>query len=147
MKIFSYKINGTAYKVAVQSADHEVVELEVNGTPYVVELDQKKKKTVSRINRQVAPAAAAAPVASTPKAAPKAAPAGGGTVVSSPLPGSILEVKVSVGDTVKRGDTVMVLEAMKMENNIQATADGTITKIVAEKGATVLEGDQLLIIG
>ena len=146
MKVFNYKINGSPYRVVVQSSDQEVVELEVNGTPYTVEIEQKKKKISSGIQRQ------APPVSQTKEVAPKptvtrTAVAAGSTVVNSPLPGVVLDIKVKEGDAVKRGQTILVLEAMKMENNIQATADGTISKISIEKGATVLEGDELVVIG
>ena len=148
MKVFKYKINGSPYRVVVQNSDEESVELEVNGTPYVVELEQKKKKTVSRIQRQVVPTSSHT---QTREAAPRptatrTAVAAGSIVVNSPLPGVIMDIKVKVGDAVKKGDTILVLEAMKMENNIQATADGTIAKISTEKGASVLEGAELVVI-
>ena len=142
MKIFKYKINGSPYKVVVQHSDSESVELEVNGTPYIVELDQKDKKPLSQIQRVTRPSSE--PASSTkPAAVPKAST---GSSVNSPLPGVVLEIKVSVGDTVKTGDTIMVLEAMKMENNIQADADGIVAKISVEKGASILEGAELIVI-
>ena len=146
MKVFKYKINGSPYRVVVQSSDKETVELEVNGTPYVVELEQKDKKPISQIQRVTKPAAATQ--ASAPKATPvaPAAPSGGANAVNSPLPGIVLEIKVKVGDTVKKGDTIMILEAMKMENNIQANSDGTVSKVSVEKGASVLEGTELIVI-
>ena len=83
--------------------------------------------------------------ASEPK--PAAKPSGKGTKVVAPLPGTITDVKVAVGDTVKTGDTVVILEAMKMQNNIEAEADGTITEIHVGKGDTVMEGTPLVTIG
>ena len=74
-------------------------------------------------------------------------PSGKGTKVVAPLPGTITDVKVAVGDTVKTGDTVVILEAMKMQNNIEAEADGTITEIHVGKGDTVMEGTPLVTIG
>ena len=145
MKEFKYKINGSPYRVVVQNSDAESVELEVNGTPYVVEIEQKKKKPVSRIQRQTPPSTETTSVAPKPTVT-RTAVAAGSIVVNSPLPGVILDIKVNVGDTVKKGDTIMVLEAMKMENNIQATADGTIAKVSVEKGASVLEGTELIVI-
>ena len=147
MKVFKYKINGSPYRVVVQNSDSESVELEVNGTPYVVEIEQKKKKPVSHIQRHVAPTASQTidPV-SKPSPVTHSAVAAGSIVVNSPLPGVILDIKVKAGDAVKKGDTIMVLEAMKMENNIQATGDGTVSKISVEKGATVLEGAELIVI-
>lgn len=152
MKVFKYKINGSPYRVVVQKSDEESVELEVNGTPYVVELEQKKKKAISSIQRQVSTSTPTATATAQSQETPKPSVtrtdvAAGSIVVNSPLPGVILDIKVKVGDVVKKGDTIMVLEAMKMENNIGASADGTITKVSIEKGASVLEGAELVVIG
>ena len=87
----------------------------------------------------------AAPAAAAPIAKPASA-SGGKSGVKSPLPGVILEVKVNVGDTVKKGQTIIILEAMKMENNINADRDGKITAIQVSKGESVLEGTDLVII-
>ena len=109
MKVFKYKINGSPYRVVVQNSDSESVELEVNGTPFKVELEQKDKKSISRIQRVAQPSSDSA--SSTPK--PTVTPptvSKGSNVVNSPLPGVILEIKVKAGDTVKKGDTIMVLE-------------------------------------
>ena len=148
MKIFNYKINGSPYRVVVQNSDQESVELEVNGTPYVVELEPKKKKTISSIQRQVPTASAgSSEVAAKPTVTRSTPVAAGSSVINAPLPGVVLDIKVKVGDTVKKGDTIIVLEAMKMENNIQSTTDGTISKVSVEKGASVLEGMELIVIG
>ena len=146
MKEYKLKINGNDYAVTVNEVDGSVAEVEVNGTPFKVEFEKPIKKAAAPVAKPVAksaaPAAAAAPVAKP------AAPAGGaGTTVSSPLPGVILDVCVKEGDSVKRGQTVMVLEAMKMENAIEATADGTVTAIKVGKGDSVLEGAPLIMIG
>ena len=145
MKVFKYKINGSPYRVVVQKSDEESVELEVNGTPYLVELEAKKKKTISSIQRQV-------PSSEQKEAAPRptvtrTAVAAGSVVINAPLPGVVLDIKVKAGDVVKKGQTVIVLEAMKMENNIAAPSDGTISKVSVEKGASVLEGTELIVIG
>lgn len=145
MKVFKYKINGSPYRVVVQKSDDESVELEVNGTPYMVELEPKKKKTISSIQRQV-PSTEQREVAPKPSVT-RTAVAAGSVVINAPLPGVVLDLKVKVGDVVKKGDTVIVLEAMKMENNIAAPSDGTISKISVEKGASVLEGTELIVIG
>lgn len=126
MKEYKLNINGKDFVVKVTSVDGNVTNLEVNG------------KSASA----AAPAPAAAPVAA-PKAA---APAGAGVTVNSPLPGVILEVSVKEGDVVKKGQKVMLLEAMKMENVIEATADGTVTSIKVNKGDSILEGAPLLTI-
>ena len=146
MKIFKYKINGSPYKVVVQNADTETVELEVNGTPYTVEIEQKKKKPGSVIQRPVTSSPSETKSVAPKPTVTRTAVAAGSIVVNSPLPGVILDIKVKVGDAVKKGDTIMVLEAMKMENNIQATGDGTIAKVSVEKGASVLEGTELIVI-
>lgn len=148
MKIFKYKINGSPYRVVVQKSDEESVELEVNGTPYMVEIEQKNKKPISRIQRQVVSSSSSETTSAPAKpSVTRTAVAAGSSVLNSPLPGVVLDIKVKVGDVVKKGQTVIVLEAMKMENNIQATADGTIAKISVEKGASVLEGAELIVIG
>ena len=115
----------------------------VNGQTYEV--------SVEEVTGGAAPARAAAPAApkAAPKAATKAAPkavAGAGTPIKAPMPGTILDVKVQVGDAVKNGQAVCVLEAMKMENEIPATKDGKITSVLASKGASVNTGDVLVTI-
>ena len=100
----------------------------VNGTVYEVELEEMTG----------APSAPAAPAAAP--AAPAAAPAAGGEKVTSPMPGTILSVNVAAGDAVKRGQVLMILEAMKMENEIMAPCDGTVTSVAAAKGAAVESG-------
>lgn len=140
MKEFNYKINGSPYRVVVNHADSSVVELEVNGTPYTVELEQKTKKTtLSGIKRPAAPAAAA-PVVSKPKVSK------GANAIKSPLPGVILDIRCKAGDAVKKGETLMILEAMKMENNILANDNGTVREILVQKGDSILEGADLIII-
>ena len=146
MKEYKLKINGNDYAVTVNEVDGSMAEVEVNGTPFKVEFEKPIKKAAAPVSKPMAPKA-------TPAGAPEvkvskpAAAAGAGNAVTSPLPGVILEVSVKVGDTVKRGDKVMVLEAMKMENVIEATADGTVTAIKVGKGDSVLEGAPLVIIG
>ena len=145
MKEYKLKINGNEYNVTVNEVDGSMAEVEVNGTPFKVEFDKPVKKAAAPVAKPVAKSAAPAPAAA-PVAKPAAA-SGAGTAVTSPLPGVILDVCVKEGDAVKRGQTVMVLEAMKMENAIEATADGTVTAIKVGKGDSVLEGAPLVIIG
>ena len=95
-----------------------------------------------------APVATAAPQAApAPAAAPAAAPVAGGEKVTAPMPGTVLDVKVSQGAAVKKGDLLLVLEAMKMENEILAPCDGTVKQVLAAKGASVNSGDALVVIG
>ena len=131
MKQYKYKINGNLYNVTVNDPEENIVNVEVNGTPYKVELDKPAPKTDN-----------GAPVVQRPV---------GGTTgkkdgVKSPLPGVILDIRVKEGDTVKKGQTVIILEAMKMENNINAHKDGKISEIKVKQGDSVLEGTDLVII-
>ena len=142
MKEYKYKINGKEYKVAVGDIKDNIAHVEVNGRAYAVEMEEEKKPEVI-VKR---PAAPAPKQASAPKSAPKAAGGSAGGV-KSPLPGVILDIKVSIGQEVKKGDVVIVLEAMKMENNINADRDGKIVEIPVSKGESVLEGTDLVIIG
>lgn len=143
MKEYKYKINGNNYNVAVGDVDGNFVHVEVNGTPYKVELPEKAQQNI-KINS--APRPAAAP--RTPegeKVVQKAAPtAAGGYQIKAPLPGTVLSIAVKVGDTVKASDTVLVLEAMKMENAIHAGRDGKVASINVNAGDAVPDGGVLL---
>ena len=131
MKEYKYKINGNVYKVAIGDIEDNIAHVEVNGTPYKVEMEKAPKAVVKPVVR---------PVATTP-AAPTT------TVVKPAAPSSGKSgIKVNVGDAVKKGQTIIILEAMKMENNINADKDGKITAINVSKGESVLEGTDLVII-
>ena len=123
MKKYNITVNGNTYEVIVEEADSASV-----ATP------------VAPV-APVAPAAAPAPKAAP--AAPKSSAPAGGVKITSPMPGTILDVKVSVGQSVKKGDVICVLEAMKMENDIPATQDGVVASINIQKGASVNAGDVL----
>ncbi|WP_420187220.1 acetyl-CoA carboxylase biotin carboxyl carrier protein [Bacteroides pyogenes] len=142
MKEYKYKINGNLYQVTIGDIEDNIAHVEVNGTPYEVELEKQPKTVVKPVVRPAttAPAAPATPVVKP------ATPSTGKSGVKSPLPGVILDIKVNVGDTVKKGQTIIILEAMKMENNINADKDGKITAINVSKGDSVLEGTDLVII-
>ena len=112
----------------------------VNGNTYEVFVEEAGEATSAPVSAPVMPAAAPAPVA---KPAPKATGAQGANKVTSPMPGTILDVKVSVGQSVKKGDVVCILEAMKMENEIPAPCDGVIASINVQKGASVAANDIL----
>lgn len=143
MKSFKYTINGNVYKVHINSVMEDIAEVEVNGTPYKVQMEKPAKKQVVTLKRPVqAPTTSSGnPVVSRPAASSSPG------AVKSPLPGVILEVKCKVGDTVKRGQTLIILEAMKMENNINADRDGNIIEIKVNKGDSVLENADLVVIG
>jgi biotin carboxyl carrier protein len=143
MKEYKYKLNGNVYNVTIGDIEDNVAHVEVNGTSYNVEMEKAPKQatTPKPVVRPVAAAPAAAPAAAAPRPA-----AGGKGGVKSPLPGVILDVKVKVGDAVKRGQTVIILEAMKMENQINADKDGVVKELLVSKGESVLEGTDLIII-
>lgn len=122
MKRFNITVNGKAYDVAVE-------ELDASSAPAPA---------------AAAPAAAPAPAPAAPAAAPAA---GAGEKVTAPMPGTILDVKVAVGDSVTKGQVIMILEAMKMENDIVASCDGKITSVLTSKGSSVNSGDALATIG
>ena len=145
MKTYRFKINGNGYEVAINSVEGQTASVTVNGTPYTVELEEAPAAPVQAVPVQAAPVQAAPAAAPAPSAAPAAS--GAGKAVTSPLPGVIIAVKVNVGDKVKAGQEVAVLEAMKMENSIEATQDGTVTAINAAKGDSVLEGAPIVTIG
>ena len=145
MKEYKYKINGNLYNVVIGDIEDNIAHVEVNGTHYTVEME-KKPKAAPAPKPVVRPAAkpAAAPAAAAPAAKPAAGGAKSG--VKSPLPGVILDIKVNVGDEVKKGQTIIILEAMKMENSINADKDGKVAAINVSKGESVLEGTDLVII-
>ena len=140
MKSFQFTIDGRKYETTVNEIEDNIAEVTVNGTVFQVAID--KKKTTPSIKPAAPRAAAAAPAA--PKAAE--APAGGKKVVS-PLPGSIIKVAVTEGQAVKRGDLLLTLESMKMENQVLAEFDGTVTKIAVTAGQNVMQDDLLVVLG
>lgn len=142
MKEYKYKINGNIYKVAVGDIDNGVAQVEVNGTPYKVELEEKQK-AVTVVN---APRPSAAPRTQTGEKVitKQTTAATGGYAVKAPLPGVIVSVSVKVGDIVKAADTILMLEAMKMENAIHAGRDGKVASINVNAGDSVLEGNILI---
>ncbi len=144
MKEYKYKINGNLYKVAVGDIDGNVAQVEVNGVPYKVELEEQ---TASKVKAVSAPRPTAAPrTASGEKVIAKPAATGTGAAVKAPLPGVVLSIPVKVGDMVKASDTVVMLEAMKMENAIHAGRDGKVASINVAAGESVLEGAVLITI-
>lgn len=141
MKEYKLNINGNDYQVAVNDLNGNRADVTVNGTNYAVALDDGQPVAAT-----AKPVAAPAPVSVPVQPAPVKTAAGDGTV-KSPLPGVILDIKVAVGDTVKVGQRLMVLEAMKMENNVDSDKEGTVREIRVGTGDSVLEGDVLVVIG
>lgn len=140
MKTYRFKINGNEYNVDINSVSGNIADVTVNGTSYQVEMEDAPSAPAAPAAPSVsaAPVQAAVPVQAAPT--PKPAASGAGKPVTSPLPGVIIAVKVNVGDAVKAGQELAVLEAMKMENSIEATHDGTVTAVHVAKGDSVLEG-------
>ena len=144
MKNFKFKINGTEYSVDINEVEGQEISLDVNGTPYKVTVDKELKQKQVVMTTRTAPRVSAAPHGEVQTSAPSTSK---GSKVTTPLPGTILDVFVNVGDKVKSGQTVVLLEAMKMENNIEADVDGTVTEVKVRKGDSVLEGDVMVVIG
>ena len=151
MKQYKYKVNGAQYDVTIDSIVGNKAKVEVNGIPFEVEM-QGSSLVEADLPTQ-APIEGATPAAAPATPAPAAAPAasaagpGAGNPVKAPLPGVVTKVLVAAGQAVKKGDTVLVLEAMKMENNITAESDGSVTGICVAPGDSVMEGTVLLTIG
>lgn len=143
MKEYKYKINGNNYSVEVGDVDNNLVTVTVNGTPYKVELAEAPKSAPVAAPKP-APAPRTESGAKVVAAAPAAAT--GGYQVKAPLPGTVLSIAVKPGDAVKAADTVVVLEAMKMENAIHAGRDGKVASVNVNAGDSVLEGNVLITI-
>ena len=140
MKEYKYKINGNVYKVTIGDIEDNIAHVEVNGTPYNVEMEKAPKVVVKPVARPVttAPAAPTAPVVKP------AAASSGKSGVKSPLPGVILDIKVNVGDTVKKGQVVIILEAMKMETTFVSKVNGKVDKLYVAPGDRVNTEDLLV---
>ena len=160
MAKYEYKVKGVDYVVEIQDIEGNIANVTVNGIPFEVEMKQpvkagKQKVKLSEERRvkseefnsssSATNASSATNESSAPTTKPAAAAASGKPVLA-PLPGTINEIKVKVGDKVNAGDTVVVLEAMKMQNNIDAETSGTIASINVNKGDAVMEGDTLVTI-
>lgn len=144
MKKFNFTINGSNYEVLVKSIEGDIAAMEVNGTPYDVKINEeikvsktpilvrneiKTKQGDKRVSENLAPI--------SPSSKPSS------KFIKSPLPGSIVKVLVNDGDSFKEGDTLLVMESMKMENNILAERNGTILKVCTPAGKAVLQDEVL----
>ena len=141
MKEYNYKIKGVDYNVKINGIEENIAKVEVNG----IEFDVEMEKPVAQPKPVVRAVAAPVKTVEAPKAAQEAV-AAGVSAVKAPLPGTVKDIKVSVGQAVKKGQTVIVLEAMKMENNIDADRDGKVAEIRVNKEDTVMEGAVLVTI-
>ena len=133
MKNFKFKLDGKDYATSVEEKEGNVVEVTVNGKAYSVELDQQVVKPAARPTIHKAAAPTQSPVQ-----------AGSASKINAPLPGNVTKVLVQPGQAVKKGDVLLVMEAMKMENNISAEFDCKVTKVIAQVGQTVNQGDVLV---
>lgn len=150
MKEYKIKINGNEYAVAISNVEDNTASVSVNGTQYEVEVEgmnvPQQVKTPRIVQPSVAVSSQVDPATARTSSPAATASASAGNI-KSPLPGVVLDVMVQVGDAVKTGQRLMILEAMKMENNIDSDRDGTVREIRARKGDSVLEGDVLITIG
>lgn len=137
MKSFQFTIDGRKYETTVNEIEDNIAEVTVNGTVFHVAID-KKKPTPSI--KPVAPKAAAA----APAAAPRTAQPAGSVVVKSPLPGSIVKVVAAAGQPVKKGDLLLTMESMKMENQVTSEYEGTIKSVLVQPGQNVMQDDKLV---
>ena len=160
MKTYKYKVQGVDYEVDIVEVEGKIARVNVNGIPFEIEMQKPinaaKHPALAATKRTANAAPAEAPVAAAPAAAapapakPAAQPAaaaGAGNALKAPLPGTINSINVKVGDKVNVGDVVIVLEAMKMQNNIEAENAGTVTSILVNPGDSVMEGAVMLTIG
>lgn len=142
MKEYNYKINGAPYNVKINGIEENIAKVEVNGIEFDVELE----KPVAQPKPVVRAVAAPVKTIEAPKEKQEAVDAGV-FAVRAPLPGTINDIKVTAGQQVTKGQTVIVLEAMKMENNIDAERAGKVLEVKVAKGDTVMEGAILVTIG
>lgn len=138
MKSFKFKIFGNEYNVDVKEAEGQTIKLEVNGSEYIVEMEKEVKTTKTPTLVRSQPKTVTAPTQNmlTSKTSTRK--------ITAPLPGVILELMVKEGDQVKTGDNLIIMEAMKMENNILAEHSGTVKVVKIRKGDAVLQGDLLI---
>lgn len=146
MKKYKFTIHGNVYDVSILNVEDNLIDLEVNGSSYQVEVDKtiQPVKTPKLVRQRVVPDTETTPSVGTGAKGPVSSGTG---VIKSPLPGTVLSILVKVGDAVKIGQKIMVLEAMKMENNIDADKNGKIVAIKVSPGQSVMEGDILIEIG
>ena len=135
-KGFNFTIGGQKYETTVKEIEPNVAEVVVNGTSFIVEFQKNESKKV-KAARVAAPAAA-------PTAAPVAAKPAGAATVKSPLPGSIVKVMVKPGDSIKKGDTLLTMESMKMENIVASEYTGTVKNVLVQAGQNVMQDDKLV---
>ncbi|NOX19022.1 MAG: biotin/lipoyl-binding protein [Chlorobi bacterium] len=144
MKNFKFKIRGNTYEVNVHNFEDETIDVEVNGTLYKVDVEREIK--TSKTPKLVRPSVVNTGNADKARTNKPDDRKGAGNI-KAPLPGTILEMKVKKGDPVKVGDTLLIMEAMKMENNIKSDKEGIIEEVLVAVNDSVLEGDCLVRVG
>lgn len=146
MKTYKYKINDHLYEVKINNIKDSIADVEVNGKQYNVEMEEApvEKPVVEPLKAECVESVDESTVDEQKNQT--VVSSGKGTGIKTPLPGVIVDVKVKVGDSIKKGQTVVVLEAMKMENNINSTCDGKIVAVNVKKGDSVSESTDLVII-
>ncbi len=154
MNKYQYKVQGIDYEVEIAEVEGNIAKVNVNGIPFEIELQKPinaaKHPSMNTPKVEVPkPATPSQPTAAPQPASQPAqpAPAGAGMAIKSPLPGTVTDIKVSVGQEIHAGDVVLVLEAMKMQNNIEAEHEGKVTAIYVNQGDTIMEGTVLMTIG
>ena len=139
MKSYKFKVNENGYTVNIKSHEDNIINLEVNGTSYAVVMKEEIKKTKTPTLVRAASKRPSEPL--------KVNPSSSKTTIVAPIPGVILSLDVAVGDSLKVGDRMLVLEAMKMENNIVCEKAGTITAIKVSVGQQVLQNEVMIELG
>lgn len=158
MKTYKYKVQGVDYEVEIVDIEGKIANVSVNGIPFEIEMQKPinaaKHPELAATKRSASVAAPVSPApqpvaqpAAQPQKAQPVAPAGAGNAVKAPLPGTITALNVKVGDQVIEGQVVVILEAMKMQNNIESEFAGTVTSITVNPGDSVMEGSVLMTIG
>lgn len=140
MKEFKYTIDGKEYQVTIGDINNNIAEVTVNGQNFQVELEQQAEPEKKKVVLGAPTQETSSEEVATPQNVNTA------NAVKAPLPGTIININVAVGDTVKTGDTVCVLEAMKMANNIEAERDGKVTAVLVKQGQSVMEEEALIVI-
>ncbi|MCD7962623.1 MAG: biotin/lipoyl-binding protein [Rikenellaceae bacterium] len=140
MKEYKFKIHGNEYNVSINNVDNGIAKVAVNGAEYEVEVaGLKSTPKVTKISQTPA-------ISPDLREKPKPRPTATSGAIKSPLPGVILEILVKEGQSIKAGDRICVLEAMKMENNIESDRKGIVKSVKVGNGDSVLEGDALIIV-
>ena len=145
MKKYTFTIHGNKYDVSILNVEDNIIDLEVNGSAYQVEVDKSIQpvKTPRLVRSRAVPSTDVAPLGGSARSAAGKT----GSPIKSPLPGAVISIHVKPGDRVSIGQKLMVLEAMKMENNIDSDKEGTVIAVPVSPGQQVMEGDVLIEIG